>query len=184
MKNLYLYVIIPGILFLAFVLTPGVGYVSAQKDMAAKEETRQAAVKAKQDAEDARRRAIEAKAAEDAKQRQLEREQKEREKADKKARDYSDAIQKLNDDIALYSGEADKLALDASNLELQLNTLRNNKEAANRAAFDLSKQVEFAKVNRRNAELEIQRMVDIVAQRLNASPLSAPPPPPPAAPAK
>lgn len=184
MKNLYLYVIIPGVLFLAFLFTPGVGYVPAQKEMVRKEEVRQAAVAAKQAAEETKRKDIEAKAAEDAKQRQAEREQKERERAEKKERDYQEAIQKLNDDIALFSGEADKLAKEASDLELQLNNQRNQKEAANRMAFDMAKQVELAKVNRRNAELEIQRMVDMVAQRLNASPLSAPPPPPPAAPAK
>jgi chromosome segregation ATPase len=124
------------------------------------------------------------KAQEDAKERQAKREAEDKAKADKKEKDFQDAVGKLQADINEYSGEADKFAKEAADLEIQLTKLRSRKEQATREAFELAKQVELAKVNRRNAELEIQRMVDMVAQKLNSSPLSAPPPPPPPAPAR
>jgi hypothetical protein len=50
----------------------------------------------------------------------------------------------------------------------------------NREVLEMAKRVELTKIDRRNAELEIQRMYDIVAQKVAASSLTqAPPPPPP-----
>jgi hypothetical protein len=59
--------------------------------------------------------------------------------------------------------------------------LRNAKEKANTDTFTLAKHVETLKIDRRSAEIEIQRMVDMVGQRLNSSPLSTYTPPAPPA---
>lgn len=179
MKSLYLYIVVPAVLLAAFLFTPGVGYFSAQKQIAAKVARLEAEKAAKKAEEDTKRKEIERKAAEDARQRQADREAQEKAKAEKKERDYQEANQKLQNEINEHSTEADKFAKEAADLEIQLTKLRARKEQATREAFELAKQVELAKINRRNAEIEIQRMVDMVAQRLNASPLSAPPPPPP-----
>lgn len=178
MKTFYLYLIVPFVLLLAFLYTPSVGYFAAQKRIAAKVAAAEAAKEAKQAEEDRHRKEVEAKAAEDARERQLKREAEEKAKQEKREREYQDANDRLSRDIAEFSGEADKFAKEAAELDIALAKLRTRKESAAREAFELAKQVELAKIERRNAEIEIQRMVDMVAQRLNASPLSAPPAPP------
>lgn len=180
MKNLYIYVLLPLVLLLAFLFTPGAGYFSSMKEL--DEKNRQVAAKkaAEKAADDARRAEIEKKAAEDAKKRQEQRDAEERAKEQKKVKEYEDAMKQLRDEAAKYAAEADAFQKETNALELQLNELRNTKEKTNREVFELAKQVELAKVNRRNAELEIQRMVDMVAQRLGASSFAQMPPPAPA----
>lgn len=179
MKNLYIYVLIPVVLFVAFLYAPGVGYNSAMKELEAKNQRIKAEKAAAKAAEDARRAEIERKATEDAKKRQEQRDAEERAKEVRKLKDYEDAMRQLRDEAAKYAAEADGFQKETNALELQLNELRSLKEKSNREVFELSKRVELAKVDRRNAELEIQRMVDMVAQRLGASSLAAMPPPAP-----
>jgi membrane-associated HD superfamily phosphohydrolase len=172
------YIIVPVVLLGVFLFF----YNGALKEMAAKEAAKQEEVAKVKAAEDARRAEIERKAAEDAKRRQAEREAEDRAKEQKKIKEYEDAMQQLKDEADKYLAEADKNQKDANALELQLNDLRSTKEKTNRETFELAKQVELAKIARRNAELEIQRMVDMVAQKVGASSFAAMPPPP--APAK
>lgn len=171
------YIIVPLVLLGTFLFF----YNGALKEMAAREAAKQAEVAKVKKAEDDRRAEIEKKAAEDAKRRQAEREAEERAKEQKKIKEYEDAMRQLKDEADKYLAEADKNQKDSNALELELNDLRNRKEKINREAFELSKQVELAKIARRNAELEIQRMVDMVAQRIGASSLAQMPPPPPPA---
>ena len=180
MKNLYVYVLLPVVLLLAFLFTPGAGYFSSMKELEEKNRRVAAEKKAAKEADDARRAVIEQKAAEDSKKRQEQRDAEERAKEQKKIKEYEDAMKQLRDEAAKYAAEADGFQKETNALELQLNELRNTKEKSNREVFELAKQVEMAKVNRRNAELEIQRMVDMVAQRLGASSLAQMPPPAPA----
>jgi chromosome segregation ATPase len=182
MRNLYTYILLPVILLVAFLFTPGAGYFSSMKELEAKNQRIKQEKATAKAAEDARREEIEKKAADDAKKRQAQRDAEERAKEAKKLKDYDDAMKQLGDEAAKYAGEADAFQKEANSLELQLNEFRSAKEKASREVFELTKQVELAKVSRRNAELEIQRMVDMVAQRLGASSLAQMPPPP--APAK
>jgi chromosome segregation ATPase len=178
MKSLYVYVLLPLILLVAFLFTPGAGYFSSMKQLEEKNKQIAAQKAAEKAADDARRAEIEKKAAEDAKKRQEQREAEERAKEQKKIKEYEDAMKQLRDEAAKYTAEADNFQKETNALELQLNELRSLKEKTNREVFELAKQVELAKVNRRNAELEIQRMVDMVAQRVGASSFAAMPPPP------
>lgn len=178
MKNLYVYVLLPLVLMLAFLFTPGAGYFSSMKELEEKSRRVAAEKAAAKAAEDARRLEIERKAQEDSKKRQEQRDAEDRAKEQRRIKEYDDAMKQLRDEAAKYAAEADAFQKEANALELQLNELRTTKEKTNREVFELAKQVELAKVNRRNAELEIQRMVDMVAQRLGASSLASMPPPP------
>lgn len=179
MKNLILYLVIPAVMMLTFLFTPGAGYFASQKQIAEKARLRVVEAEKKKAEEDGRRKLLDAQAEEDARKRQAQREAEENAKREKREKEYQDGINKLQDDIATFQGEADKLAKDSAELDSRLNKLRSNKETLSRDSFELAKQVELAKIGRRTAELEIQRMVDMVGQRLNTSPLSQPPPPPP-----
>lgn len=81
----------------------------------------------------------------------------------------------LQDEAANYAAEADKLAKEAADLENEISQTRADREKLNREALEIAKQVELAKINRRNAELEIQRMVDMVAKKVGASSVANPP---------
>jgi hypothetical protein len=64
-------------------------------------------------------------------------------------------------------------------LQNEIANLRNQRESLSRETFDSAAKVELAKIDRRNAELEILRMYDMVAQRVSDSSLTKLPPPPP-----
>ena len=168
------YIIVPVVLLGVFLFF----YNGALKEMAQREEQKKVEVAKAKAIEDARRAEIEKKAAEESRKRQAEREAQELAKEQKKIKEYEDAMKQLRDEAAKYASEADAYQKEANALELQLNELRTLKEKTNREVFELTKQVELAKVSRRNAELEIQRMVDMVAQRVGASSFAAMPPPP------
>lgn len=168
------YLIVPAALLGAFLFF----YNGALNEMAAKEAAKSAEKAAIKAAEDKRKAEIEAKAAADAKRRQEERDAEESARLEKKEKDYLDAMKKLKDEADNYSAEADKLAKEGADLEIQLSTLRTQKEKSTREVFELAKQVELAKVSRRNAEIEIQRMVEMVGARTGSSTLATLPPPP------
>jgi chromosome segregation ATPase len=168
------YLIVPAILLGTFLFF----YNGALKEMAAKEAAKTAEKAAIKAADDKRKAEIEAKAAADAKRRQEERDAEERTRLEKKEKEYQDAMKKLKDEADNYSAEADKLAKEGADLEIQLGTLRTQKEKTTREVFELAKQVELAKVNRRNAEIEIQRMVEMLGTRAGSSSLATLPPPP------
>jgi len=168
------YVIVPFLLLAVF----GFLYKGAVKDMEAKAASQQAARDQRAAEEKKHKDEVEAKATADAKKRQDEREAADRAKEEKKIREYEDGLKALRDETAKYSTEADKLSKEAADLELQISQARTDKEKLNRETFDLAKDLEQTKINRRNAELEIQRMIDIVGKKLNDSSVIIPPAPP------
>ncbi|HUG09735.1 MAG TPA: hypothetical protein VMM36_01920 [Opitutaceae bacterium] len=180
MKNFSFYLFLPLILLVAFLFTPGVGYFAAQKKIEAKEVAKAEELARIEAAENEKRIEIEKRAEEDARTRQEESANAERTKEEKKRKDYEDAISKLEEDIKTFSGEADAHAAEIANLEIQIVKLRDRKETGDRETLELAKQVELAKIDRRIAEMEIQRMVAMVREDLNTSPLLVPPVPPPA----
>ncbi|MBI3884683.1 MAG: hypothetical protein HY302_02985 [Opitutae bacterium] len=169
------YLIIPGTLLGVFLFF----YNGALKEMKAKEVAAQVE-KDRKNAEEAVRKAeIEKKATEDATERQRKRDEEDRAKEEKKRHDYQEIINVLTRDVNSNTAATDKYAKEAADLELQINAQRNRKEKLNTETFDLAKQVERAKIERRNAELEIQRMVEMVAKKVGESSLTNIPPPPP-----
>ncbi len=58
--------------------------------------------------------------------------------------------------------------------------IAKEKDKLSRETFDLAKQVELARIARRNAELEIQRVTEMIHRRASDSALVKPPVIPPA----
>jgi chromosome segregation ATPase len=132
-----------------------------------------AAEQVEQQKKDAEARAIaEAQAREKA---QLDEEAKQ--EADHLAK-FEASKQSLADETAKFQQEADSYAKQAADLQAQLNSLQADHENLSREVFDLQKQVELGKIDRRSADLEIQRTYDIVTQKIGASSLTYVPPPP------
>ena len=169
------YFIVPTVLLVGFIFV----YRGAVNDMEVKEARIKAAVEAKKVEEDAHRKEIEAKAQEDAIKRQQENEAAERAKVEKKEKKYQDDMALLKKETDGYNAECDRYTKDSAELDRKLADARQLKERTTREVFDLAKQVELAKVSRRNAEIEVQRMVEMVGQKavvLAYMPPVAPPP--------
>jgi septal ring factor EnvC (AmiA/AmiB activator) len=167
------YLIVPLILAAVF----GFYYNSALNDMRAKEVANQLKAEKIKAEEKMRKDEVEAKATADAKKRQDERDASDREKQAKREADYTDGLKKLRDETADYADQAAKLSKQIAEIESQIAQTRTDKDKLTRETLELAKAVELAKINRRNAELEIQRMMDMVARKLNDSSIAAAPPP-------
>ena len=165
------YVIVPVILLAIF----GFFYWQFMQTAETKEKARQVRIAEEKAAAEAKKKEAESKARADAEKRAAEREAEEKKKADDKRAKYEADIQKIRDDIAKYTTQANDAAKQVAKLEQELTNLRAAKEKGNREAFELNKQVERAQVDKRNAEFEIQRLTDMIAKRASDSAMARPP---------
>lgn len=137
----------------------------------------------RRDAETARKQAeLKEKAEADAKKRADERAAElAKKEADKLAR-WNKAGKDIQDAMDKSNAESNKHSIKIAALEKELEDLRALREKTNQEYLDLLKKVELAKIDRRSAELEIQRTVEMIARRASESSMakSPPPPPPPA----
>jgi hypothetical protein len=170
------YILVPLLLMVAFV----VYYLSFSKSYQ-EAEARRAAEKARMEqVEVEKKQEAERIAKADAERRSAERAAEEARKDAERRQKWEAAGQALADETQKYNQEADRLAKEAADLEMQLLNLRNQKERAGREAFELARRVELARIAKRNAELEIQRMTEMVARRAAESAMTqvaATPPP-------
>lgn len=150
-----------------------------EKKIAA-QQAEQARIKAE---EDAKKKEAERKAREDADRRIAQREAEERAKEEKRAAQKQADIDKIKAATAKANEQLASFNKQASALEKELAALRAQKEKLGREAFDLSKKVELALIDKRTAEFQVQRMAEMVAKRASDSSMTKLPTPP-APPAK
>ncbi|MBE7537581.1 MAG: hypothetical protein HS122_04135 [Opitutaceae bacterium] len=170
-----IYLIVPIVLCALF----GVYYYKFIQDEAVKTEQREKAAKIAKDEADAKKKEIEDKARKDADDRQQKRLADEKKKDDDRRAKWESQSREIAEATAKYSAEAAKYTKQIADLDAQLKETRLKKDTATRESFDLKKQVELALIAKRNAELEIQRMVSMVANKAAESAMARPPPPPP-----
>lgn len=156
-----LYLIVPIVLTLAFSAI----YTSHSKQAAAKAEIARVAYEQAEADALARKQEAERQAREDADRRTTERLAEERKKEEEKRVRWEAAGREIAADTASYEAQATKSAGEVKALEGKLAELRIQKEAASQAEFDHALEVERERVRKRNAELEIQRLVEIVARK-------------------
>jgi hypothetical protein len=119
--------------------------------------------------EEARVAALRAAAQAAAAQRIEERQKKERDRAQKKQRDYEAALQVVVAEAGKHRAAASELAAETAILKQQLTLLRTQKEQGERDTFELAREIETDRIKRRRAELEIQRTTAMVVARLHES---------------
>jgi membrane protein involved in colicin uptake len=129
----------------------------------------QAKVKAE---EEAKKKEAERKAREDAEKRIAERDALERKKEEEKEAKRKAEIEKIKSDTDKYNGQLADAIKKSASLEKELSELRAQKDQLGRDAFEASKRVELALIDKRNAELQVQRMAEMVAKRANESSMS------------
>jgi len=169
------YVIFPVVLLLTF----GIYYTQVAKPEMAEQE-RAAAKKVEEQlaADETRRKEIELKAQADAQAQQQARELRDREKQERLQREREEQDRKIAEDTAKYENLAASLSKQIADTDKEIADLRNKRETLTREIFAAAAKVELAKIDRQNAELEIQRMYDMVAQKVSDSFLTKLPPPP------
>lgn len=92
----------------------------------------------------------------------------------------------VGDEIAQYTAEAkassDEHQANINRLELKLASLRKDRENVKQEVYDAMKNVESARIAKRTAERQVQRMAQMVTQKAETSVLVKKPilPPPPA----
>lgn len=155
-------------------------YLSHMKELEIRDKQRAEQLELERKKEAEQKAAIETKAREDAERRAAERAANDAKKEADRLAKWEAENQRIQDAINEFVAKGDTYAKEISQLEIQLNSLRSQKEKLNREAFEFSKQVEQARIEKRNAELEIQRMTDMIAKKAADSALTRLPPPPPA----
>ena len=173
----WMYLIAPGIMLVGFVFI----YMSHVEVTHEKERVIAAKIEREKTEAEAKKKAAETKAREDAKKRQEERDAEEKKKEQDKAAKQAIDDKKVRDDTAGFTAKADAAQKQLTALESELDRLRKEKDKLSRESFETAKQVELARIARRNAELEVQRMTEMVSRRASDSAMTRPPviPPPP-----
>jgi hypothetical protein len=171
----WMYIIFPSIMLAGFLVI----YLSHKKQAEEKERVQVAEIAKKKMEDEEKKKVAEAKAREDAKKRQEERDAEEKKKEEEKAAKQAADDKKVRDQTAEYTAKVTATTKQVTALEAELDRLRKEKDKTSRETFDLAKQVELARIARRNAELEIQRMAEMVARRASESSLTKPPAAPP-----
>jgi hypothetical protein len=170
------YVILPAVFLIVF----GVYYTKVAKpEIATAEAAKRKVIEDQIAADEAHRKEIEAKAQDDARKAQEARDLKDKERQEKAQREKDEQDKKIQDETAKFENESAALAKQIAGLESQIADLRSKREAMNHETLELAKKVEMTKIDRRNAELEIQRTYEMIAQKVADSSLTKAPPLPP-----
>ncbi|MEN9840734.1 MAG: hypothetical protein RL376_534 [Verrucomicrobiota bacterium] len=156
-----LYLIAPILLTLAF---SGLYSLHSKEASVKAEKVRVEAARVLAETE-AKKQAAEKQAKEDSDRRTAERLAEEKRKEEEKRAKWEAAGKAIADDTTSYQAQAVKNEAEIKALEAKLAALRAEKDKATQASFDFDIEIEKARVAKRTAELEIQRLVEMVARK-------------------
>lgn len=171
----WIYLIFPGVMLGLFLIV----YTTHKEEAEARELAREKAIAEKKAEDERQKKEAEERAKVDAEKRQKEREEEQRKKEEERRAKQEAADKEVRDQTAKFRADADKSAKEAAELEIQLDRMRKEREQMSRQTFEIAKQVEAARVAKRNAELQQQHLTQMIVQRANQSTLVAAPTPPP-----
>lgn len=170
----WMYLVFPGVMLGLFL----VFYSTHVKEAELREENAKRVAMEKLEKEKLEKKIAEQRAAEDSAKRQAEREAEEKKKEDDRRRKQEAADKEVRDQTAEYRAEADKSAKLVAQHEITLDKLRQAREQLVREEIEVAKQVELARVAKRTAELQQQRLTQQIATRADSSSMAQLPPPP------
>lgn len=153
------YLIIPIGLLIAFM----VYYTQAAKPaMIARAEVERLELAAQEAEKERLRQEADAAARAELQKQREGREKKEREREEQIRLDKEKRDRDLIEATESYKAQAAELNEERAEIDKEIEQQRNLREQLSQEAFDLAKQVEQAKIERRKAELDIQRMHDMI----------------------
>ncbi len=171
----WMYVLGPGIMLAVFLFF----YFASRKETERRlaDEKAQKELVAKEAEE--KKEIAEKKARDDAEARNIARAAEEVRLAKEKQDKYDAEMHRIQADTDKANASVDLYSKQVSELTIELDTLHKQKDSLTREGFDMAKRVELAQVARQNAEIENQRMVEMIANRADQSSMTKMPPPPP-----
>jgi predicted ribosome quality control (RQC) complex YloA/Tae2 family protein len=113
----------------------------------------------------ARKATAERTAREESTRRAATREAEELKKEEEKRIRWEADEQRIKEETAQFSKRGAELMSEIERVEKELAGVRVTKDRVDRENFEIAREVELARIAKRNAELEIQRAVEVVAQR-------------------
>jgi hypothetical protein len=170
----WFYVLFPAILLSVFLFY----YTASKAETEAREKAHKEQMAREKAEADQKKAAAEAKAREDAEHRSAERAAEEAKAAKDKEDKYNSDMARIKEDTDRSNATAATYAKQVSEYTIELDNLHKEKDNLTRESFELAKKVELAEIARQNAELEIQRYVQMVADRADQSSLTKMPAPP------
>jgi hypothetical protein len=171
----WFYVLFPTILLGIFLIF----YLSSRSETLAREATQREETARNKAEADKKKAEAEATAQADAEKRNIQRANDEAKVAKDKEDKYNTEMAKIKAETDKASATADTYSKKVSELTIELENLHKQKDNLTRESFDLLKKIELAEVARRNAELEIQRYDEMIANRADQSFMTKMPPAPP-----
>ena len=174
MKARIFYIVIPIVLMVAFLFFHG-----SEKQRILDEEVAKKIAKEEDEARQAKEKAdLRAKALVEADKRDAERKAEE----EKKRQDKKDAFEKLIKGIETerdrFTADLNQYKQESADLEKELDALHEKRQGVSRRLIEMNKEIAQAMITRNNAELEVHRYAEMVAQKANESSLTKLPPPP------
>jgi hypothetical protein len=174
----WIYFVVPAIGLVAFLFI----YFSHVEDAKKQDASHQAEL-AKQAADDAaKKKDLEDRARADADRLAAQRAADEAKKVADRVALQAAEDKKVSDATNIALAEGDKFTKQIARTEAELAALRAAKDKANRELLEISKQLELSRIGRRTAELEVQRMTEMIARKASDAAMAKFVPPP--APAK
>ncbi len=161
----WMYVIFPGIGIAVFL---GL-YFPAKSHFEAVEASRAEAVARQKTADDAHKKELEDLARQDSEKRAAQNAKDEAAREAARLEKWNQQGRDIQAETDAATADGDRYSKQIADLQIQLDTLHKQKDDLSREDFDLTKQVELARVNESTADLEIQRMVEMIANRAGAS---------------
>jgi hypothetical protein len=174
MKARIFYIIVPLVLMVAFLFFHG----SEKQKIIAAEQAAEIAKKEEADRQARDKAELRAKALVEADKREAVRKAEE----EKKRQDKKDAFDKLIKGIEKerdgFTADLNKYKQEAADLEKELDALHEKRQGVSRRLIEMNKEIAQAMIARNNAELDVHRYAEMVAQKANESSLTKLPPPP------
>jgi hypothetical protein len=174
----WMYVIIPAVMLGLFIAVY-IPHIHAAQELDAQRKAK-AAQLAAEDA--AKKAAIAERSKADAREHAAAALREEEKKAADREAKYQNVMAKIKADTEKYTREADVASKKIADLQIELEALHRTKETETRNAFEIDKRVELANVQKENADMEVARIVQMIATRAQESamakmPVAAPTPP-------
>lgn len=163
-----IYYIVPAILTVIFTIY----FFRFSEELEQRDAAKAAEVAQIQAEAAAKKKEAEMRAKEDADRRAAEREAEEARRIAEREANWERVSQEIADVTAELNERADELSKQANALDLQLVALREKRAQTARESFALERRVEEARIRKRNAEMEIQRMTEMISQRAERSSLT------------
>lgn len=115
--------------------------------------------------EEAKKKAEAMKAREDSEKRTAARLAEEKAREDEKVGRFETETKRLVDEATGYKNEVDALTAEIRELEAKLASLKNDKDTKSRALLAAARDVENAAIEKYRAEMEIQRMNELLVRK-------------------